>query len=405
MKKEKRSENIKLIIGADVFPTSENSGMFAEGNIENLIGAELKNIWQKADCRIFNLEGPLTNVCDPIIKSGPVLKAPEDAISGIAALKPSVVLLANNHILDHGQTGAKQTLKLLNEKQIPVLGIGWTVEERRRSYIYEQGNIRIGIYNCCEHEFSIEEEGKYGANPFDPLYSFDNVYELKQKCDFVAVLYHGGKELFRFPSPRLKRVFHKFAERGADAVIAQHTHCIGGYEIYNGSLLLYGQGNFIFDLGENEFFNNGILVEFNIYKNDFSYNFVPYVKDRAVIRLAQGNEKKIIEERIKEWSNKIPDDSFLEKEYRKKALEYIDNYLAFFHGRNIAGKVLNRILGQCYGKFIRKFFYLSKNWVGGGSMKHIYNSIQCEAHQELVCAGLQELMKKERNWMCKRKEK
>ena len=33
------------------------------------------------------------------------------------------------------------------------------------------------------------------------------------------------------------------AECGADAVICQHSHCVGCYEEYNGCCILYGQGN------------------------------------------------------------------------------------------------------------------------------------------------------------------
>lgn len=90
--------------------------------------------------------------------------------------------------------------------------------------------------------------------------TFDYIAKLKTECDFVVVCYHGGKEKFRFPSPNMIRVFKKIADKGADIVIAQHTHCIGTYEEYKGSLLVYGQGNFIFDRADNVFYNNGLLL-------------------------------------------------------------------------------------------------------------------------------------------------
>lgn len=42
-----------------------------------------------------------------------------------------------------------------------------------------------------------------GANPFDVLESFDDVQALKEHCDYVIVLYHGGKEFYRYPSPHV----------------------------------------------------------------------------------------------------------------------------------------------------------------------------------------------------------
>ena len=44
----------------------------------------------------------------------------------------------------------------------------------------------------------------------------------------------------------VRRRFHRMVDCGADFVTAQHTHCIGCEEYYNGAYLLYGQGNFFF---------------------------------------------------------------------------------------------------------------------------------------------------------------
>lgn len=41
-----------------------------------------------------------------------------------------------------------------------------------------------------------------------------------------------------------KEICQLFA--GADIITAQHTHCNGCEEWYNGTYLLYGQGNFLF---------------------------------------------------------------------------------------------------------------------------------------------------------------
>ena len=93
------------------------------------------------------------------------------------------------------------------------------------------------------------------------VYSFDHVRELRNNCDILIVLYHGGREHYRYPTPELQRVFHKFAECGADVVIAQHTHCIGCAEEYQGKTLIYGQGNFLFDNSDIEEWQTSLLVE------------------------------------------------------------------------------------------------------------------------------------------------
>lgn len=62
------------------------------------------------------------------------------------------------------------------------------------------------------------------------------------------MLYHGGKEYYRYSSPNLQKTCRKMTEKGADLVLCQHSHCIGSYEEYNDSTILYGQGNFIFNM-------------------------------------------------------------------------------------------------------------------------------------------------------------
>src|SRR5690606_29065463 len=119
--------------------------------------------------------------------------------------------------------------------------------------------IKIGFYVCAEHEFSIASVDSPGANPFDPLESLDHIADLKNECDYVVVLYHGGKEHYRYPSPYLQKVCRKMADKGANLVICQHSHCIGCFEVYKDSTLVYGQGNFIFNKHDNEYWKTSIL--------------------------------------------------------------------------------------------------------------------------------------------------
>lgn len=79
------------------------------------------------------------------------------------------------------------------------------LEEATKPYIVKINGITVGIYCCAEHEFTIATAQKAGANPFDALESLDQVYRLKSICDYVIVLYHGGKEHYRYPSPYLQK--------------------------------------------------------------------------------------------------------------------------------------------------------------------------------------------------------
>lgn len=76
---------------------------------------------------------------------------------------------------------------------------------------------------------------------------------MSNACDYTIVLYHGGKEHYRFPSPNLQKYCRKFIEKGANIVICQHSHCIGCEENYKNGKIIYGQGNFLFDDSDDEY--------------------------------------------------------------------------------------------------------------------------------------------------------
>lgn len=247
---------------------------------------------RNADYIVMNLETPLTNSESPIRKCGPCLMASPDTIKGLRAINPFFYTLANNHILDQGAKGLQSTVKILNENGIAFAGIGNCLKEARKPYIANVGKYSVGIYCCTEHEFSIASESEIGANPYDPLESFDDVRNLRQNCDYLIVLYHGGKEHYRYPSPQIQRVFHKFADCGADLVVAQHTHCIGCKEEYNGSTLVYGQGNFLFDNSDSEYWQNSLMI--NVDLDTRTIEFIPIIKTGNTIREANSDERTLI---------------------------------------------------------------------------------------------------------------
>lgn len=204
-----------------------------------MLGKELIEIIQNADYRIFNLEVPLTDLEQPIPKCGPNLMAPTRCIAGYKAMNIDLLTLANNHILDQGQQGLKSKCEVLESAGIAYTGVGQTPKEAAKPYVFECDGKSIGVYAYAEHEFSIVTEYTAGANPIDLLETPDHIAALKAECDYVIVLYHGGKEYYRYPSPNLQKVCRKLVEKGADLVVCQHSHCIGCEEKIRVGVQLY----------------------------------------------------------------------------------------------------------------------------------------------------------------------
>ena len=379
---------MKLCIGADFVPTDINKRLFEEGHGEALVGKELYEILKQSDLNVFNLEVPLTDAETPIVKFGNNLIAPSKTVYGYKALEPIFLTLANNHSLDQGVEGLTTTLNLLEQHEIAHAGAGANLKEAKKPFIFEKDGVRIGFYLCTENEFTMATCHSMGANPFDVLDSFDEVAALKEQCDYVIVLYHGGKEFYRYPSPMLQRYCRKFVDRGANLVICQHNHCVGSREDYNGGSIIYGQGNFIFNsefyVNHRDFVKDSLLIRVEATKDSFVICELPIRMSDNGTRLATDAEAAETLAGYKKRSEEIKDAHFVISNYKAFADTHVKRYLREFLGRSFIIRAINALFG-------RKLMQLI---LGPTSYLAIQNYLECEAHHELFLRGIKNINKK-----------
>ena len=370
-----------LVIGADLVPTESNYDAFSSGNTNLLFGETLKKYLESASYRIFNLEMPLTDDLNPIPKCGPNLIAPTKTINAYVSAGVDLLTLANNHIMDQDVDGMLSTCKTLASNNIAYLGVGNNLSDALKPYYFDFAGKKIGVYACCEHEFGIATEFSAGANPFDPMESFDHISDMKKQCDYIIVLYHGGKEHYRYPSPMLQKICRKFIDTGANTVICQHSHCIGCEEKYKDGSIVYGQGNFLFDRKINDCWDTSLLISLD---ENMSISFFPLVKYENYVRIATDDIAEKILLDFNKRSSEIKTPGFVEKKYKEFSVSSLDNYLFSFSGikKSFLYKVLNKLTKHKLTKFILTRKYSTERKL------ILQNFIECEAHRELIIQGL-----------------
>jgi poly-gamma-glutamate synthesis protein (capsule biosynthesis protein) len=145
-----------------------------------------------------------------------------------------------------------------------------------------------------------------GANPFDPFLTMRDIRAAKKEADYLVVLYHGGKEQCEYPSPRLRNLCQEMVHNGANAVLTQHSHCIGCYEEYEGGHILYGQGNFHFVMeNAKDIWRRAVAVEYDTKAN--TVRFVPTVANETGIELAHGEVRDEILAQLDDLSAALHD--------------------------------------------------------------------------------------------------
>ncbi len=372
--------SISILISGDVVPKPSNEHLFISGDADALVGSKIQELFSASDFSSINLECALTTTDNPILKCGPNLKAHPDAINGIKALNPSLIGLANNHIMDFGNEGLDDTLRILGDHNLPFIGVGQNLEEAAQSlHVVEKEGMRVGFYACAEHEFTIATATQPGANPFDALTTGDVISDLKKAnaLDYMIILYHGGKEYYQYPSPELQRVCRHMVDKGADLVVCQHSHCIGSYEEYKDSTIVYGQGNFIFVM-EHPLSKESLLITYEIGKNIkpvVTYHPIRRTEDGSGVHLVEGKEAKAILDAFEQRSQEITQPGFIEEEYARFAAKMLPNYLLLV---SPFGKWFSRMDRHLFkGRIIKRLYNQRK-------LLALQNMIECEAHRELV---------------------
>ena len=284
---------MKILIAADLVPTAQTEQMFVDQDIQTLFGG-VSALIQEADRTIVNLECALTTSEGKIKKFGPCLKANPKCADTIKRLGVTDIMLSNNHTFDFGVQGLKETMANLERVGLPYAGVGQNNTDSRKPYIVEQDGKKLGFINVCEHEYSYALPDRIGANPFDPFLTMRDIRALRKEVDYIIVLYHGGKEHCKYPSPRLRMLCQEMVENGADVVITQHSHCIGCYEEYKGGHIVYGQGNFHFCWADMQpLWYSSLLIQLEIEK-EIKIEFIPLVSDDKSIDIAQGQKAEEI---------------------------------------------------------------------------------------------------------------
>lgn len=355
---------MKILFGADMsfnympcFPGNENVHKAMKDTADKI---------KTADFSIVNLENIYGNKEDyvPIPKCGPNLISQDEYVEYIKALNPSVVGLANNHTGDFGEEAVLHTFDVLNKEGYPFIGAGANIYEAYKPYICSKDGVEVGIIAVCENEFGGAKENKAGSAGYNFTLLSKGIKDLLAKGIYPVIYFHGGNETNPFPSPGKKELYRHFVDMGAKAVVAMHTHCPQGYEIYDGCPIVYSMGNFFFPAvreGDQSTWFCGYMTEINFEKEKTELKIYPYKFDFDGIYFLSGDSLDKFNKYIDQLSEVIADD-------RKLAL-YFDAWCARY--------------GYDYAKYHMRFSeeMLKDNSQMSAGPRNLYT---CEAHNELL---------------------
>jgi poly-gamma-glutamate synthesis protein (capsule biosynthesis protein) len=239
-----RPPEATVLVAADWAPIRAFDAIVRD-DPESIYG-DLLPLLRQADLRIVNCECALTRGARPVWKSGAVFKGAPDHVGGLTAVPFDVACLGNNHVLDYGVAGLRETLRVLHRAGIRTVGAGLTEDEAHASLSASANGIPVHVVNFSEGEDLTASDGGPGVFGWEIARVQEAVRRLKRRGGVVLAIGHCGLEYVPYPPPYVVAAFRAIADAGADCVIGHHPHVPQGLEWRRGTPILYSLGNFVF---------------------------------------------------------------------------------------------------------------------------------------------------------------
>ena len=364
---------MNILIAGDYCPRERVAASFEIGDYATVF-PEVRELTSKVDFSIVNFECPVANnVEKPIEKCGPNLHCTLNGVKAIKWAGFNCVTLANNHFLDYGEEGVKETIASLKSNGIEYVGGGKDLEEASKTLYKTFDGYRLAIINCCEHEFSIATDKTAGSNPLNPIQQYYAIKEARKNAERVLVIVHGGHEHFQLPSLRMVDTYRFFVDAGADVVVNHHQHCYSGYEVYKGKPIFYGLGNFCFDNPSRHVgpWTEGyaVMIDFNSESPTFELHPYSQCADEPCVNLLT---KSAFEQRLEELNKIIANNTMLKDETEKYYASLANKY--------------NNILEPIYNHYY--FVCKNRGWlpslISNKRKLLAENYICCESHRDIL---------------------
>jgi poly-gamma-glutamate capsule biosynthesis protein CapA/YwtB (metallophosphatase superfamily) len=243
--------------------------------------APITPVLSSADIAVVNLETAVTNGGTPASKDF-TFRAPASAFAALRGSGIDVASMANNHGLDYGLVGLRDSLAAAKRYRFPVVGIGLDDTQAYRPFRRTVNGQRIAIIGATQ---VLDDEliSAWTAGPAKPgLASAKDVPRLvravraaRATSDTVVVFLHWGVELQQCPSPDQRALAKKLVAAGADVVVGGHAHRVQGAGRMGRALVDYGLGNFVW-YGTSELSTQtGVLVVTVEGRRVLGYRWVP----------------------------------------------------------------------------------------------------------------------------------
>jgi gamma-polyglutamate biosynthesis protein CapA len=207
----------------------------------------------EADYVTGNLEQVISDRADQLPEADKLIHLASDrrAAQALADAGFTTVALANNHLMDHGIPGLRDTIAALEEVDLAYAGAGETLDDALEIDYQDHDGLTVATLSFSDAHVVgfVARAFQGGVLGAEPDRASRLIQEARANADLVITHFHWGTE-YGFAANRDQRELAEMAARaGADIVVGHHPHVLQSVERIGDTLVLNSLGNFVFDQG------------------------------------------------------------------------------------------------------------------------------------------------------------
>jgi poly-gamma-glutamate synthesis protein (capsule biosynthesis protein) len=161
-----------------------------------------------------------------------------------------LVTMANNHILDYGQTGLADTIAAAKAAHFSYVGAGVDAAAAWAPYVTTIKGTKIAVVGVSQvaqlaPSWVATAHRPGEANAINLRQTLAAVRAAKRLARLVIVFMHWGTEGTACPDQNQLALAPKLAAAGASIIVGSHAHMLQGSGWLGHTFVAYGMGNFL----------------------------------------------------------------------------------------------------------------------------------------------------------------
>ncbi|MFC1987450.1 CapA family protein [Chloroflexota bacterium] len=196
------------------------------------------------------------------------------SVSGLTFAGFDIISYASNTTLGTGEDAMLDTIDVLRNNNITVIGVGKNIKEARKPAIIERKGTKVGLLAYCSvvpKGFEAGED-RSGVAPMrastyyeqvdwqpgtppniittadkdDLAAMVDDIKKVRPLVDILIMSIHWGIHMVpAVIAMYQKEVAYAAIDAGVDLILGHHAHILKGIEVYKGKVIFYSLGNFV----------------------------------------------------------------------------------------------------------------------------------------------------------------